>query len=397
MKVLVRKYAKKILKLIFLLIDFSLRHFKGTPIFNSLIIVRTDAIGDYILFRNFLSALKSDLNYQKTYLTLICNIACKDLAINLDTSFVNRFIFIDKKSFGINIFYRFKFLLNLKKYSYDFLLNPIYSKDLISETLCKNIISRKKIAFYGDNSNLTNSVLKKENQKYDLLFSSTKELLYEFNRNKEFFEFFLKKKLSIPLEIKHSSLESFRKINEKFEIEKPFAILFIGASISLRKWQISNFMKIATYLSQKYRQNIVLCSGKEDLGDAKIIQKSLSYQIDTKIYNLIGKTNLIELASLIYYQSILISNETSAPHLATALHKTCIVISNGNHLFRFTPPRTYKNYHLILHPNVPKEKKEFKTLFSPNRYQSKFNINDISPQIVCDEIDRVFENELELH
>lgn len=392
MKILAKKCAKKILKLIFLFIDFSLRYLQGTPISNSVIIVRTDAIGDYILFRNFLSALRSDSNYQKTYLTLICNIACKDLATNLDASFVNRFIFINKKSFEINIFYRFKFLFNLKKYSYDFLLNPMYSKDLVSETLSKNIISRNKMAFCGDNSNLTNSDLKKENQKYDLLVSSTKELLYEFDRNKEFFEFFLKKKLSIPLEIKHSSLESFRKISEKFKVEKPFAILFIGANISLRKWQINNFMKIATYLSQKYQQNIVFCSGKEDLGDIKVIQKSLSYQIDTKIYNLIGKTSLMELANLIYHQSILISNETSAPHLATALHKTCIVISNGNHLFRFTPPQMYKNYHLILHPDIPKERKKFKILFSPNRYQSKFNINDISPQIVCDEIDRVFEN-----
>lgn len=391
MKNLAKICVKKILKLIFLLMSFPLRYLQGTPITNSIVVIRTDAIGDYILFRNFLSVLKNDPKYQNAHLTLICNIVYKDLALHLDACFVDRFIFIERRKFEINIFYRFKFLLNLKKNSYDFLLQPIYSKDFICETLSKNIIAKKKVAFYGDCSNLTSSDLKKENQKYDILIPSKKELLYEFDRNKEFFEYFLKKKLPTSLEIEYSSLESFKKISEKFKIKKPFVILFIGASISLRKWHTDNFVKTAVYLSQKYRQNIVICSNKQDLKNATIIQESLLHQIDTHIINLVGKTNLIELASLIYHTNMLISNETSAPHFATALHKTCIVISNGNHLFRFTPPKTYKNYRLILHPSIPKEEKKFKALFSSCFYQSKLNINDIQPQIVCNAIDEMLQ------
>src|SRR3982751_602647 len=59
-----------------------------------LLIIKTDAIGDYILFRNFIEVVKSSETYKDYQVDLLGNTLWQDIALKYDASYINQFIFI---------------------------------------------------------------------------------------------------------------------------------------------------------------------------------------------------------------------------------------------------------------------------------------------------------------
>lgn len=79
---------------------------------KSLLLIRLDAIGDYVLFRNFIEVLKKSEKYKEYKITLLGNVVWKDLSEELDREFVDEFIWLDKNRFKKDPVYRYK---NLKR------------------------------------------------------------------------------------------------------------------------------------------------------------------------------------------------------------------------------------------------------------------------------------------
>jgi len=88
---------------------------------------------------------------------------------------------------------------------------------------------------------------------------------------------------------------------------------------------------------------------------------------------------------------IIISNETVAPHMAVALDKRVIVISNGNHFGRFTPyPKEItSNYFAVYHSEIEKNLDDYKKLSNTYGFISKLNINEITFEMVKVKIDEL--------
>jgi hypothetical protein len=59
---------------------------------KELLIVKTDAIGDYILFRNLLPYIRNSKRFQGYKIVLLGNVIWKDLAEFYDKDFVDEFI-----------------------------------------------------------------------------------------------------------------------------------------------------------------------------------------------------------------------------------------------------------------------------------------------------------------
>src|SRR5712664_1103973 len=79
---LIRLVAPAIINLIYSCIPRQ----KGT-----LLIIKSDGIGDYILFRNYLHFLKSSKKYKNHKIYLLANLASKDLATHLDSEIIEGF------------------------------------------------------------------------------------------------------------------------------------------------------------------------------------------------------------------------------------------------------------------------------------------------------------------
>ena len=337
---------------------------------NSLLLIRLDAIGDFVMFRNFIKELTHSKKYKDYKITLLGNSVWKSLVQEFDSGFIDNFIWIDRDKFAKNFLYRYKKLQEIVSVGYDIVLSPVFSREyFINDNIVKLINSKEKIGSIGDTSNMLKWQKNISDKYYDVLISGKDEIMFEFLRNKEFFENFL----HIKLDIKKPSIKLKPK-ELPFKLPKRYAILFIGANASFRKWSIERFAKVGMWLKEKYGYEVVLCGAPSDSQEAAEFPK----YFDGDYVDLVGETSLVDMLYVICNGNMMISNETSIPHLAVALEmKNIFVISNGNHFGRFTPypKKVCENYHVIYHPKIEKDLGDYEKLSDSFGNGSTLDIN----------------------
>lgn len=351
---------------------------------KSLLLIRLDAIGDYILFRNYIEILKKSEKYKGYKITLLGNSAWKSLSEELDGEYIEEFIWLDRVKFNKDLFYMYEKLTEITSNGYEIVLNPAYSREFfVGDNIVKVVNAEEKIGSVGDLSNIKRWQRNISDKYYTKLIPAHNEIVFDFTRNREFFENILDGKLDIK---KPSIILKNKKLN--FNLPEKYAILFIGASSSFKRWNIKNFAQIGKYLKKTYNFEIVLCGPSNDKDYALEFAKYFK----GNYFDLVGKTSLVELLYVVRNGGLMISNETSAPHFAVALEmKNVFVLYNGNHYGRFTPyPKSMtENYHAICHPLIEKNKYDYKKLSNSYGFVNDLNIHEISVESVIKSIDNI--------
>ncbi|TPG57307.1 glycosyltransferase family 9 protein [Ewingella americana] len=94
----------------------------------------------------------------------------------------------------------------------------------------------------------------------------------------------------------------------------------IGASTESRCWPVGHFVKLADMLSSNHpNARIVLIGGGTDVDRGEAMLKQLSDKTKDIIDNLIGKTDLQQLITIIDGFDVLVTGDTGPLHLAVAL------------------------------------------------------------------------------
>ena len=126
--------------------------------------------------------------------------------------------------------------------------------------------------------------------------------------------------------------------------------LQLGASESSKRWHLSAFSTLALELIDQGVSSIVLLGAADEMPLGNAFLERLSGQA-AHVHNLIGRTQVDELAACLETLDLLISNDTGTMHLAAAVGTTVINLSLGSAWFRETAP--YGEGHLILEPRTP--------------------------------------------
>ena len=354
---------------------------------KAIFLIKTDEIGDYILFRNFLLLIKQNEKFKDYKIVLCGNSAWKNIAENIDLDYVDEFIWLNKKKFMNNLFYRYKFLKTISLRNPELTVNCSYSRSFfIDDTIVHSIPSKKKIGFKTDLSNSYNWQLKISNKFYDWLVNSEGEI-FEFYKNKILFEkiFDLNITLKQPY-INCANLKSEIKINENY------VVFFIGGRYFYKRWNLENFVKLGNHIIQKYGLRILLLGASSE---AKL-NSAFVNKIETQEYvnNLTCKTSLTDIIKILANAKLLVSNDTGIVHIAFSVGTNTIVIANGTHFGRFLPyPTTIsQKISVAFPPEISKliEKKEFS--FEKLKYRSLYNLNDVSYNLVKDKVDGFLQN-----
>jgi hypothetical protein len=121
---------------------------------KKLLIVRLDAIGDFILF------LDTFKEYRKLYpaanweITLLGNILWESLARNLP--YADQFIFLDRKTFMRNPFYRYRILKSIKREGFDAVIQPTFSREYFyGDAVVRATGGGERIGSFANTNNLT--------------------------------------------------------------------------------------------------------------------------------------------------------------------------------------------------------------------------------------------------
>lgn len=344
---------------------------------NSVIIVRVDNIGDFILWLP--SALKLCSYYSNERKPiLVCNKSCADLAVSLD--YFSKVIGIDLKKFSRNLWYRWRTLHNISELGPRTIIHPSYSRvfstgDSIVRVSCAN----ERIGSVGNLSNTSFVRRSISNHWYTRLVPASSSDLMELERNTEFTHELgiVDNQISIP------KIPKLLKLSPSKQIYQDSFILFPGASASFKSWPIEAFANVAVKIIEKYRWKPVILGGFHEI--------SLGHQLEEKLIeyspiNLVNKTALTELVEIIRLARILVSNDTSAVHIAASVNTQSVCILGGGHYGRFLP------YPDSIEGTKPVSVVNRMECFGCN-WHCKFS-NDLSlpyPCISSIEVDRVFE------
>lgn len=289
-----------------------------------LLLIKTDAIGDYIIFRNFIEVLKKSEKYGDYKIDLLGNKLWRDLNETYDKQYLNETYFINNP----NSYYEapletLKLGWQLFRNKYEIVLQPTYTRIFLTDGLAALTAAKQIIGYESDNEGIFPRYKKKTDKFYTQLLPLPKENYFEFNRNVFFFETVTGEEISLKSP----------QIKTDFGQKNGIAIL-PGAGAFKRGWEGEKFLELIKRLLQEAKEPIYLIGGPGEVKAGEFLMQNLP---EGSIENRINKTTLPQLIETIGSSALLIANETSAIHMAVATQTPSVCILGGGHFERFAP------------------------------------------------------------
>lgn len=307
---------------------------------NSILLIRTDAIGDFVMWLSAARELRK--LYAHKNLVLICNHIYADLA--REQSCFDEVIELDRKAFIRKPIYRFNLLSMIRKRNFIRVIHPVFSREfLYGDSIIRTCGTKERIGSTGDISNSSQYEKKIANRWYTKLISIDSGTKMELKRNEEFIRGLDESRINYTAAVprlEYARKTDWKKFLTKNYIKNGYFIIFPGASWPGKFWPTEKFADISKKISKHFNWIPVICGGP---GDKELALK-IKNIYTTEILDLTGQTSLPELSALIKNSNILISNDTSAVHMASALNSPCIVLLGGGHFGRFYPYQINKQY-----------------------------------------------------
>ncbi len=215
---------------------------------------------------------------------------------------------------------------------------------------------------------------------YTKLIPAAGENIFEFYRNKEFFENLLAREL----EIENSGIDP-AKLKTYDGLPEKYCVIFPGANDPKRRWNTGNFAEICEYLIKGYNLSVVI---PLSASEKHIVDEISGIVKNDRVIDLSGEATLSELAQIIAGCEIVISNDTAAVHFAAAVKKKFLCITSGLYYGRFLPyPESiFSDGEYIFPQEIAKNLKNKKLLVDNYRFSSDLDINSISAKQVKEKI-----------
>lgn len=288
-----------------------------------LLLIKTDAIGDYILFRNFIEIVKLSDKYKDYQIDLLGNRLWQDITLTYDKQFLNETYFINPNSFYEAPLKTLKLGWRLFKNNYEVVLQPTYTRVFITDGLAALAAPKQLIGFESDNEGIVPRYKNKTDKFYTRRLLLPADIYFEFNRTRFFFEDVLGTTIAI----------NAPSIKTNYDIKKGIAIL-PGAGAFKRGWEHDKFLQLIKLIREHSPQPIYLIGGPAEVKAASYLMQNLPAG---SVEDLVNKTSLPQLIELIGNSALLIANETSAIHMAVATQTPSVCILGGGHFERFAP------------------------------------------------------------
>jgi ADP-heptose:LPS heptosyltransferase len=294
---------------------------------KKVLIIRLDGIGDFFLWLDSAKELKSLFPSDRYDLVLLGN--------QLWTSLARQFPYFDQvwdlspRDFILNLHYRMKMAAQVRQAGFSIVVQPSYSRSFIlDDPLVRISGAGERIGFQGDYSNSRPWQKRISDTWYTRIVPATPELRMELIRNADFIRGIGGKDFKSCV----ATMPLHAVSRQKLPADNYF-VLFPGAGVAVRQWPLPRFANIAEKVFLATGWQAVVCGGRAD-ADMGVF---LHQQLRIPIHNLVGKTSIEELVSIIHGARILIGNDTSAIHIAAAVATPSIAIFGGGHFGRFLP------------------------------------------------------------
>jgi len=276
--------------------------------YREILVFRNDRLGEFLLIIPALRALKKVFQVK---ITVVVNPYLKELAKYIPEA--DEVLIWEPKKHHLREIFSFSSLLRKKKFDLAVIFNPTKEAHLIS------FLSRipLRLGYHRKWGFLLNRKIKDEKDQGRL-----HEVEYNLQLVKEIGAY--TEDLSLRIEFPQEELKKTRDFLNSQALEpKNYIVISPFCSNPLKEWPLKNFLELAEKLSKGIR--VVVTGSSEDQERGNLFN-SLK---ERGVLNLIGKTSLLQLAGILKYAKLLISNDSGSVHLACCVGvKTVVLFGN---------------------------------------------------------------------
>lgn len=349
---------------------------------NTLLIMRIDVLGDYLLFRPYLNAIRQSEKYKDYAITLCANQAIRSVAEVFDKQLIDHFIWTDIYKLSTRPLYRFRFVRSLRQQGFSVVFCPTYSRVLVLDDFLSYATGApERSGCQTDFVNIKRWEAWFGNQLYTRLLASGEGFVFEMERNRRVVEAFLTEK--VPFELPTLDAHYAKSV----AVPDRYVVLSLAAGQDFKIWPAERFADVARSIRSHYSAYAIVLTGmKSEVGYAEAFKKYMPVTSD--VVDLTGKLSIPELAYVVTKAALLIANETGVVHIAASTQTPAIVISQGKALVRWHPyPLPIGNYIHYLYPPFIEKNRDKLVLIAPSfNPESLCSINEISVEQVIRQV-----------
>ncbi len=312
----------------------SLPQYRANAEHHRTALVRLDEIGDYIIFRQSLAAVRTHPKLANTELWLIGNEAWKNLSETWDSSIFDKFFWINKSKFFSDETYRRATFSELRAKGFHRVICPSFQRNpTLEDAIVRACGSPENIGWRAPLSSFAPGIFARSMQLYATAVVPETAALHERERGMEFWQELFRQpgwQPQAPINL-HFLTPSPTQSNPSHNV-----VFVPGANAKSRRWPPQYFAALAKLLTDRCSGALIfhiVGSGK----DAHLAKSIVQSETSLRWNDLTGKTTLNELSTLLAEAALVVSNDTGAAHLATYHNTPLLVLASGNNWGRFFP------------------------------------------------------------
>ena len=351
----------RIKDIIYNLVGWLARLGPATTHSGKVLIVRVDEIGDYMLWRPMIPELCKADQFNGMHFTLCGNSSWRSLYEQLDADTFDQTVWLDKTRFKQDLFYRYRFLQQIHKKGFSWVINPTYSRDKRNDdAIVKAAAAPENFGMVANTENWRSYDKGYDRNLYLHCWAGPATPLFELTRNRKFTEYVTGKNIeTIHWQIPEAKLPAL-----SIALPEKFVVIFPGSRSKHRIWPAAYFAEVAQYFQENHGMAIVICGGNGD----RIYADAFKEAFAGLVTDLTGATRLPELLSILHRAAALVSVDTGSVHLAAAVGCRVLGIFNGSQYGRFSPyPLEMSNKVISIYPTEIAE-----DLVNPTMIQQKY-------------------------
>lgn len=300
-------------------------------VYNKILIVRLDRLGDFILTLPAIKAIKN--NFPQAKISLLVRPFLKEFAASLP--YISQVFVYNPNEVFLK---KLKLFKNLRRQKFDLAIDFMYAPDIKPALFTLLSGAKQRIGF---GIGLKSFFLTK-------IVPRTKHLKYEGERHLDIIY-----AMGLKISPKSFKIELNQKVvsqvKKKFGIKKNnkrYICLHPGVyrNEKRRLWSSEKFAELADNLIEKYNAQIILTGGKNEVYLVNEIVRKSNYHL----INLAGKTSILELCALISLVDLTVCTLTSVAHISYFLGKPTITLCGPTPYERWTD----KDY-IVIKKDVP--------------------------------------------
>ncbi len=277
---------------------------------GTVLIVRVDAIGDFVLFRPSLPYYK--LLFPNKRLVLLTTDVNAGILAN--ESPVDQIIPIKRSRFVADPQYQRTLLAELRAAAVETAIYPTYTREAYADRLIHALGSRESIAFRDTRMDLPR--IRRRNDLFTRLVEPDEKPMHAVERNKEFLH-----NLGVDVTGYDFSLvpspadESFAQaVLQTLPRGGPIVVVAPGSSKPRKIWPVTKFIDVGHRLASSFNAVFVLVGSDVELP----LGSAFAAALHRRCANVIGATTLLQVYALMKRATLYLGNDTGPKHIAAA-------------------------------------------------------------------------------